>query len=1175
MSKIEKPGKGIGLREGTRLTLEGMAGSFPGGGGVTAIIRQALPSKLDKQESEWKHNVTDTINEHDEHIKRIYTILEQGSIGPTTIDNTNQHVILTGIMEGELTIYQDLVQEEKFQTVLDLLSKRFNSSNHLDQIPQELKARILSLKGVCLKSLGQLDEASKDFLEAFATDSDNPKIRNNAVVGYLIKKDIDTALALLEELIKNEPEEPMYWANMICARSHKGEVADLKKMPEVVQKDENVLLALINIKRQNDDFTWTQLALKTAKLYPESRRARRHGADAAIELAMASFVSDELPISEKTTILQKAEKAATELGEQLTYHLNAEVSKFLLDIDLLQNTLIAYHTTGNIVEFTTLIKTHKELLLSDNQGKKILGLYALENYDEALLNKVLKEDFPGSSIIRLEKAMRDMDWAKSLDICQKYQEEIASNGKIDPIFAADVFHAALLEGSEQKAEFEKVLSQKPQPDQKNDLLLYQLASSAGIQDVANTAFNRAATADIGTDAVLRRILAREAFNQNKYDLVICLLDTFVDSTRDDITRKWLAISYANTTKPYEIGITFFEGIMSAHNANAELSFMGGHFHLNRRQPDEAIPWFRRSLDIESTDVRTQLAYCQALNYSGKYGQAEDFLVTVDLSLAEGTVEDLINMAQLLWRNGRIEALEYAYQLAVRNRNNFEVCLKYSGLILASEFYKNVPQVPVIDEVSVGAMVRLGRIAHDDWIIVIDENESDIPEHIKSDNSIAQQSMGKNVGDEFEATSGPNNFTWTVKEVKSKYLHLFHEITEKLPNRFPDNDSFYWINIIDGNVTPILENVRAHSKSIEELDKNYRDQLIPLGAIANAKNISTIAFAIHLVKSDQKIFSATGYPQDTNREFITARSSQDRTIVLDAYTVWLLENLDILDIVKNVFPKLIIPASSFDEFEQMIDELSQNSDGQKIMITQGDGYMIHEFSAEKMTESISLLEATRQHISDICQISGIEVPAKMNGELLQMSEFLGNQFDCLSVILRENGVLLSADLRFRRITTEVCKEQAFGLDALLHVLLIEDALSIETHVDTLLKLCEHGHSYVFLNGRILLEMLVVDETINLERFKRAAIYLGEPNADIDKHILVTVDFIKRAFRYYRGGLKAQRATGIVLGCLLQINGIEITHIRDQLVSVVEDVKVRQYVEEWIKEHFQSISKSEKS
>lgn len=72
---------------------------------------------------------------------------------------------------------------------------------------------------------------------------------------------------------------------------------------------------------------------------------------------------------------------------------------------------------------------------------------------------------------------------------------------------------------------------------------------------------------------------------------------------------------------------------------------------------------------------------------------------------------------------------------------------------------------------------------------------------------------------------------------------------------------------------------------------------------------------------------------------------------------------------------------------------------------------------------------------------------MGGELLRLSDFLGSQFDCLSVLLSEDGVLLSAGLRLRPVAMEICRKQAFGLISSLRGVAIEGALRVEAYADS--------------------------------------------------------------------------------------------------------------------------------
>ncbi len=1154
---------------------------LPGGGIFNSFTRWLLPSKLDKQKVDWQEDVTQATNQQGKDIKGLKGETEvlrlEHSDLVERIDDTKEHVqalarkvdigiVETDPLDGELEICRELVLEEKYQTALDLLSKRFSDPKRSNQISPTLKARVLSLQGLCLKHLGQFDEAAQHFLTALSIDPNNPKIQANAVVGYLIKEDTDAAVTLLDRLIADEPKSEMHWANMVYAKSRSGEVLDLEEVPEVVRQSKDVCVAIIDAKRQNDDSSWVSEALDFAQLHPTSKRAQRHGAEAALDIAVQSIVQDTDDPADKTRAMARVKKAAAELSKQWHEHMEMEAAKAAPDVTLLQNTLVAYRITGDKEAANALVQSHADLLLSDDRAKQALGAFAIDTGDDALLDRVLASDFSGSAILRLEKALRDSDWKQALELCETNPEEIALAGRIAPAFARDVLHAMLEDEDARQAAFETIFQRQEQPIPQNDLFLCQMAAKAGLSDLSVTIFERTVAADIGTDAELRRALASEAMERDLSDMVINLLQDHVDPAHDDRARRWLAISYARSAIPQETGVAFFASVRATRDTDAEINRAGGHFHLNRRRPGEAAPWFRRSLAAEPNNVRTQLVYWQTLSRDGASRRAEDFLAAVNLTALEGPGGDRMSMAQLLWRNGREDALEYAYDLVLRHRNDLQVCLGYSGLMLADAFDEDALQLPHFEAVATGAMVRLSRPSQADWTIVIVDGDSDIPSHVSVDNAIVQQAIGKRQGEQFETTSGPSTFIWTVAEIKSKYLHLFHELTRTLQDQFPDNGSFYSVTIVDDDITPILESLRQRRSSIERLEESYRDNPMPLGAMAGAGGGNVIDFAIHLAQSGQKIFSATGHVEDTGREIKIATTAKDQVVVLDAYTAWLLETLNVLEATKDVFPKLTIPASSVDDFSEIIENLGNSPDGRKSMSAQDDGFTIQEATADEVKGQVTEIDRQRQKITSICDVVGIEVPSGMSADLLSLADFMGSQFDCLSVARREEGVVLSADLRLRQIATALSGQEAFGIDALLRVLAAEEAISIEAYADVLLNLCGHGHAYVALNGQILMRMLMADETANLQRFERAAAYLGTPDADIESHLSTAAEFMRRAFRFYGANVKAQRATSIILRNLIRMKGVSLAKMLNFVVQEARDVRIGQFVSQWLRGHF---------
>lgn len=1146
-----------------------------------SFARWLIPSKLDKQKAGWQENVTQATNQQGQDVKELKEEtadlrLEQSEI-VDKIEDTRGHVdalaskldfgvIDADPLDGELEICRSFVLGGQFQTALDLLSKRFEDNKRSNQISPKLMARVRSLQGMCLKSLGKYDEAAEHFLAALKIDPDSPKIRANAVVGYLISGAPDEATKLLEKLIDEEPDAPMHWANLIYTKSVQGEVFDREALPDVISQSKDVCLALIDAKRANNDDTWVDDAVRCAALHPKSTRAKRHEAEAVINAAVQAVVTDVDDPTAHTKIMERAATAAADLEKQWESHLDTEAAKSAPDLVLLQNTLVAHRVTGNRLAAEALITAHTDLLLADEGTAQLLGAFAIDTRNDALLDRVLSRGFEGAAVLKIERALRNGTWGDALEVCETYPEEIGPHGRIEPEYMSDVLRVMTGPNDGKEEGFREIDRRSEATSPQHDLFLSQMIMAAGFEDLSAEVFDRAANADLGGDAEGRRALAGEAMERDEPEIVIELLRDHVDPSQDSRVRNWLAVSYARTSVPHESGVVFFAAVRKARDAGAEINRAGGHFHLNRRKPGEAAPWLKRSLAAEPDNVRTQLAFWQALSRDGAKKRAKEFLQNVDLAGLDGPKGDRMGMAQLLWRNGRADALEYAYDLSLRNRNDFEVCLGYSGLILGDAFGSDAPEIPSTDVVAIGSMVRLTRPHHNDWSIVITEAESDLQDHVRIDNPIAQGALDKHQGDTFETFAGPNTFVWTVAEIKSKYLHLFHEITRTLQDQFPDNGSFYSVTMVGDDITPLLESLRERRSSIERLEDQYRDNPMPLGTMAKAGGGNVIDFAIHLAQSGKQVFSATGYAADTERELSIAVGASERVVVVDAYTIWLMAKLEMLQPAKEVFSNLTVPASTIDDLSEKIEEMGNSPEGRKSMSAQGDGFTIQEFSADEVAEQVTEAVKLRDQVTEACNIVGIEVPAGMSVDLLRLADFLGSQFDCLSVVEREEGVLLSADLRLRQVAADICKKEAFGMDALLRTLAAKQAISIEAYGDVLLRLCALGHSYVALNELTLMRMLMCDDTPDLRRFSYAAAYLGTPNADAVGHVTTAAEFAKRAFTLYPNGTKAQCATSMVLRNLIRMDGLNLALTLNAFVQHANHPQVTQFVLEWLRGHF---------
>ncbi len=171
-------------------------------------------------------------------------------------------------LDGELAAYKMLVDQERFQTVLTMLRVRFDDMKSAHPLTAKTAARVISLKAICLKGLGDQKEAADLFIEASKLDPQNLKHRSNLVVAYLILERHDEAEACVKGLIADDPQNAMHWANLIYVRSAIGLKPMIDEVPAELRRTKDVCLAHLMALRMRDDSSWPEFARASLALHP-------------------------------------------------------------------------------------------------------------------------------------------------------------------------------------------------------------------------------------------------------------------------------------------------------------------------------------------------------------------------------------------------------------------------------------------------------------------------------------------------------------------------------------------------------------------------------------------------------------------------------------------------------------------------------------------------------------------------------------------------------------------------------------------------------------------------------------------------------------------------------------------------------------------------------------------
>lgn len=1173
---IRPPEEMTNASEGQRAAVDAALSAIPVVGGALATLgRHAVPSERDRKTAEWHSDVSDKLNKQDNRIaeqEQRQLELEDGTIeqlnGISTRleiveQNTHPKVVRTDFSDLVLQPGRKLIDERKYVTALGIFDAVEKDGPSIQDDP-EWHAKITSLRGNCHLHLGQEDQASALFLRAYQLDPTSPKIRSNAVAGYLIREDLETAVQIAQKLVGEHPETPHHWINYIQANGAIGaDVSYLDDVPACIRHHEQVMLTTLNVLRARDDAGWKAKARDTIAAYPDSRPARRYAAEAVLDEAVEVLLAPSSSIAQVADVRRRAEEASEDLADLWTTLLETEIPAHRTHISLLQNAITGFRIANLSKRAMELIEPSIDALIDDEASRTVVAAVALDLGRQDVLERVFKLSFEDKAIMQLEWAIRERNWLDAISIVERNSEDLQRPSEIPVDILLEVLRAietSQLDGEEAIRAIAEELQ-----DAASLLTTSHLCKRAGMEKIAADLVRR--TLDLGQPdgRFLRFQLAEAAAKLDWQDDVIDLLDGHVDPQVPGHERFRLAVAHARVSKPRQSGETFFSQLRRHAEGDVDLQRAGGHFFVALGKPREAVPWFRRALDLEPNRAHIILALWQALGRSNQRRRADELLDELVVEKLEGEPSDQLNLIQLLWRRGRADVLEQAYEIVTRNEDDPEVCLAFFGMMLMDVFDERAPELPQHDVVEPGVWVRLTRPDGDPFEFIVAEEEDQARQHFDPKNAIVAASIGQPVGSRFTTDTALRPSEWTVAEIKPKALQLFHRLSISFQARFPDQRAFQSMRMINDDIEPILDVIRQRGSFVERLFTSYREHPIPLGALAQMSPASLPEIAFSLGQSGNTLFIATGHLRERKAEQAHLGKDAHGPLVLDSITAWVLAKLDLLTCVSDTFGGVLIPVSAVDELRAWSERVGEAGTESMTLHSEGENIVrtIHSEDARnsQRTEIDDVVAGIGASVTSV----GIGMPEFEDAQVRKMADLLGDQFDTISVATREGGIVLSLDLRFRQVAREIAGLNAIGIDALLDQLLKVNAIDMERHARGMMDLAVQGCGILSVNAELLLAAFRADQSDQKQGFQSLAQCLGGPNAEPKSHVIVASAFAELAFQDLPA-LEAQSAISHVLRAVVRLDGFAADQIVEAFSARCHDYRVRRYACEWTRGHF---------
>jgi hypothetical protein len=365
-------------------------------------------------------------------------------------------------------------------------------------------------------------------------------------------------------------------------------------------------------------------------------------------------------------------------------------------------------------------------------------------------------------------------------------------------------------------------------------------------------------------------------------------------------------------------------------------------------------------------------------------------------------------------------------------------------------------------------------------------------------------------------------------------------------------------------------VKQYAERTHKIAALYTEQHIALALVTGLTGGEVMGFAGYLRQHGHYIIACHGNELERVAAERYARRPAKGGVVLDLYTAWVSASLKLLDPLKSVFGKLIVPRSVIDAILQMQHDADAHVGQRSMSVGYREGTFIRqEFSEDDAREKLRVIEERRIELESRCEVLPVQVP----NDASEMACIVGDQcgahvLDAAFLAACEDRLLLSDDLYFRQLADQACgAKRGIWLQPALAVAMRCGKMKRDEYAEAVIGLAACRHSHLALDLATLLAVARVDGTEKLVRFAAVADFIGTKPAEINSHVMVAVAFLASVWSVDISDLSKQAASGIAIENLLRYRQNDwpaiITALREQLAK---NYRAAEYLERWVVGHF---------
>ena len=905
------------------------------------------------------------------------------------------------------------------------------------EMPDDLKFRIITNLGACALAVGEFENARTRLLEAYELQPDSQKGIVNAALAAQLDDDSKRAMELARqarELDSKDSQATAILLKELWDAGHTEEFEELIDTEEWVTRDKQCAMDLATIRMQESRFG-EAVALCRFLIEADAKNAQSHLTlceclirQAQAEIRTLGFTNE--PIGKLREAVESAtmaleilpsdfveQRQATLVSRACAHAMLDEMDDAIRDLD---NELV------NIPSQLDAINVNKGLVLlqvgrpyqaraafKEIQDSELRSEIVLPLAEACLASGDARTaiDLIDGSFSLEEPTWEDVLKATAL---ARAEQALGIEDSIGPVLASNLehrpndprlltltsIHSSVL-GSPENAEDSLIEALRHASTNDREMILTEL----GILYLNLGRFSEAADA-------YTEIVGDVATHPNALSLLYCLAKS--DRLRE--TLNWARkIRQARTVPPRVVIETEAYVLEQIGDARMTASLRKELCSRTDSTPLDSVFLAMAQLRCgDRNSAKETIRGIQAIELR-EHPWAISTLSKMKLALG---IPDFLDDAYLALRCGF---------------NDREIHKNYVELFLSRG-----EDIPEPEYVGPGCAVLLKGDSEQWWDILDEGEEPDNRFELSPGDDLAQRVLGRRAGETVTLRRGPDELSYEIVGIQSKFVRKFQEIIEVFPTRFPSDTSLSTIKIGENDISNLLSIVDQRDALVRKAEKAYVEGYLPLSTFASLIGRSTLEVWLDCTKRGAaRIRFSDGSDEEFGKSLQLLHEADsvvlDMTALLTAYELGLGGHL------RSRFTQVSVPQHVIDELRQSHFDLSRNfSRAGYLNKGVGGGYEMTEISDDALMERPAYVHSVLEFAEPFAKLPAYRLLETDDYE--HLAETLTHA-GAGAVFARNEQpsarhLLISDDLGLSNVA------RSFGTDSVNTLALLDDLLRVE-------------------------------------------------------------------------------------------------------------------------------------